>query len=342
MDLSEGNSFPVESLKIKRYQQTSLKIKKFQKERYFYFQENDKEIPYDYNKILVNVHWGQLKLFMSEFFTFIYHLNPEDLSLREDEKLNVLYIGGAPGDHIYVLAQLFDDYHYHLYDTQKFDIRLGELSNVTIHSKYFDDNELEKWKRKGRCVLISDIRTLSYNPGGFSKDSQRINEESVWSDMKLQQKWVEQLNPYLSLLKFRLPFAYDFILREGKTRKYLSGLVLRQVYNKPTSSETRLLVSDLEKRDWDIVSYERKLAYHNDKVRTSKFSNPIDGSETPIYKEKGLMNDFDSTYFCVLVMDFLESMGEVANEENAKNIIDFIIDNMSSKKSNLLSKKAGF
>ena len=109
MDLSQGNSFPVDSLKIKRYQQTSLKIKQFQKERYFYFQDNDKEIPYDYNKILVNVHWGQLKLFMSEFFTFIYHLNPEELSspLGEDEKLHILYIGAAPGDHIYVLAPTF-------------------------------------------------------------------------------------------------------------------------------------------------------------------------------------------------------------------------------------------
>ena len=344
MDLSQGNSFPVDSLKIKRYQQTSLKIKQFQKERYFYFQDNDKEIPYDYNKILVNVHWGQLKLFMSEFFTFIYHLNPEELSspLGEDEKLHILYIGAAPGDHIYVLAQLFDDYHYHLYDTQKFDGRLGELSNVTIYPKYFDDIELEKWKKKDRCVLISDIRTLSYNPGGFSKDSQRINEESVWSDMQLQQKWVEELNPHMSLLKFRLPFAYDFILKEGKTRKYLSGMVLRQVYNKPTSSETRLLVSDLEKRDWDIVAYERKLAYHNDKVRTSKFLNPINESERPVYKEKGLLNDFDSTYFGVLVMDFLTGMGEIANEENVRNIMDFIVDNMSSKKSNLLSKRAGF
>ena len=54
------------------------------------------------------------------------------------------------------------------------------------------------------------------------------------------------------------------------------------------------------------------------------------------------MNDFDSTYFCVLVMDFLTSMGEVTNEENVRNIMDFIIDNMSSKKSNLLSKRAGF
>lgn len=334
VSLSGGNSFPVTSLKIKKYNNASLKTKIFEKEKYFYFYDNDKEIPYDYNKILVNVHWGQLKLFMSEFFTFIYHLNLENA--------DVLYIGAAPGDHIYVLAQLFDNFHYHLYDTQKFDYRLKELTNVTIYRKYFDDIELEKWKKKDRCVLISDIRTLSYNPRGFSKDSQKVNEESVWSDMCLQQKWVEELNPYLSLLKFRLPFAYDFILEQGKTRRYLDGLVLRQVYNKPTSSETRLLVTGIEYKQWDIVSYERKLAYHNDKIRTQKFLNPLNKRENPIYKKKGLMNDFDSSYFCVLVIDFLNSIGETPDEENVKNIMDFIIDNMSSKKSNLLSKRAGF
>ena len=335
MDLSNGNSFPVDSLKIKRLTGKDLKHKNFDKEKYFYVHQNDKEIPYDYNKILVNVHWGQLKLFMSEFFTFIYHLDNSEVK-------DVLYIGAAPGDHIYVLAQLFDEYHYHLYDTQKFDPRLNELTNVTIYKKYFDDADLEKWKKKDSCVLISDIRTLSYNPGGMTKNSKKANEDAVWSDMKLQQKWVEHLKPVISLLKFRLPFAYDFILLEGKERNYLNGMVLRQIYNKPTSSETRLLVTGIDYKDWDILSYEQKLAFHNSNIRTLNFINPLKKDESMIYKDKGLLNDFDSTYFCVLVMDFLKSIGEEPDEENVKGIIDFIIDNMSSKGSNLLSKRAGF
>lgn len=335
MDLSSGNTFSLDTLKIKKQIDKDIKYKNFEKEKYFYIQDNDKEIPYDYNKILVNVHWGQLKLFMSEFFTFIYHSD-------EVEVKDILYIGAAPGEHIYVLAQLFDDFHYHLYDTQGFDYRLNELPNVTIYKKYFDNTDLQKWKKKDRCLLISDIRTLTYNPGGVDKSSKKANEDAVWSDMKLQQKWVEELKPYLSLLKFRLPFAYDFILEEGKERNYLNGLVLRQVYNKPTSSETRLLVSDIEHKDWDILSYEQKLAYHNSKIRTMKFVNPLTNDESMIYKEKGLLNDFDSTYFCVLVMDYLKSIDEVPNEENTHSIINFIIDNISSKGTNLLSKRAGF
>ena len=335
MDLSSGNSFPVDKLRIKRFLEKDIKYKTFSKEKYFYIQQTDKEIPYDYNKILVNVHWGQLKLFMSEFFTFIYHL--EDLEVKD-----ILYIGAAPGDHIYVLAQLFDDFQYHLYDTQNFDSRLNELSNVTIYKKYFDDVDLEKWEKKDRCLLISDIRTLTYNPGGMNKSSKKANEDAVWSDMKLQQKWVEKLKPYLSLVKFRLPFAYDFVLKEGKERCYLDGLVLRQVYNKPTSSETRLLIKEIDYKNWDILSYEQKMAFHNSKIRTLKFTNPVLEDESMIYKEKGLLNDFDSTYFCVLVMDYLKSIDEIPNQENVYSIIDFIIDNISSKGSNLLSKRAGF
>ena len=81
VSLSGGNLFPVTSLKIKKYNNVSLKTKIFEKERYFFFNDNDKEIPYDYNKILVNVRWGQLKLFMSEFFTFIYHLDLESVDV---------------------------------------------------------------------------------------------------------------------------------------------------------------------------------------------------------------------------------------------------------------------
>lgn len=334
MDLSQGNNFPVSSLKLKKEEKEDLKFKLFNK-KYFYISDEDKEMPYQNNKILVNVHWGQLKLFCSEFASMIYHLNHSRVS-------DIVYIGAAPGDHIYVLAQLYEDFTYHLYDSEKFDSRLKELSNVKIYSKYFDDVDLNHWSDKSKIFLISDIRTLSYDSSGFDEKTQRRNEDSVWSDMQLQRRWVETLEPELSLLKFRLPFAHDFILEEGKERKYLEGLVMRQVYNKPTSSETRLLVSNIEHKDWNLISYERKLAYHNCRIRTLNFLNPITNNEEKIYKSKGLFNDFDSTYLCTLVMDFLISVEEVPNTENVTNMLDFILNNISSKKSNLLSKRAGF
>jgi len=334
MDLSQGNSFPVSSLKLKKKEQENLKYKLFNKQ-YFYIADEDKEMPYQNNKILINVHWGQLKLFCSEFASMIYHLDHSKVK-------DIVYVGAAPGDHLYVLAQLYEDFNYHLYDSEKIDSRLKELSNVKIYSKYFDDVDLEEWSKKSKVFLISDIRTLTYDASGFDEAVQKRNEESVWSDMKLQQRWVETLKPEISLLKFRLPFAHDFILKQGKERNYLDGLVMRQVYNKPTSSETRLLVKNVDYRDWDLVSYERKLSYHNTKIRTVNFLNPMNENEDKIYDSKGLFNDFDSTYFCILVMDFLKSIDEIPTPENVKNIFDFILDNISSKKSNLLSKRAGF
>ena len=197
--------------------------------------------------------------------------------------------------------------------------------------------------KKGNFFLISDIRTLTYDSKADNDETRVKNEESVWSDMKLQERWIETLKPSLSLIKFRLPFAYDFVLKEGRTRKYLDGNVCFQVYNKPTSSETRLLVKDISYKDWDIVEYERKASFHNCITRNKmKFINPIKENKEEIYPKKGILNDFDSTYFTILVMDFIKKIGDEASEKNVKTIIDYILENITPYKIDLNSKRAGF
>lgn len=335
-DFSKGNGFYLDSLNLKEEDKEDFKkYREFIRDNYFYLNENSGQMDYSASSILSNIHWGQLKLFLSEFFSIIYHLAP-------DVK-NVVYVGAANGSHIYVLAELFEHLHFYLYDSRKFDKRLYKLKNITIRKKYFDDSDIVFWKKKDKIFFISDIRTLTYDPGAQTDDMRVKNEESVWNDMKLQENWIKELRPSLSLIKFRLPFAYDFILREGNTRNYLNGEVCYQVYNKPSSSETRLLVKDIEYKDWDIIKYEKSLAYHNAIVRNKmKFFNPINGKIKEIYPEKGLFNDFDSTYFAVLVIDFIKSMKEEVTEENVKNIIDYILDNITPYEVNLNSKRAGF
>lgn len=336
-DFSTGNSFNLEKLRLSGDDKEDYeKYIEFERDINCYLREDAKELEYDVTSILSNVHWGQLKLFLSEFFTIIHHLD-------EDVK-NVLYVGGANGSHIYVLAELFEDLNFHLYDSERFDKRLYGLKNVRIYKKYFDDKELASWKKRGKIFFISDIRTLTYDPGTQTDEIRKKNEESVWGDMKLQEKWIKELNPSLSLIKFRLPFAFDFVLKEGRTRNYLNGNICLQVYNKPTSSETRLLVKDVSFRDWDIVSYERKMYYHNCITRNKRnFLNPFNGSSKPIYPEKGLFNDFDSTYFTFSVIDFIKRYTEdEPSEQNAKILLDFILDNITPRKINLNSKRAGF
>lgn len=336
-DFSTGNSFDLGKLTLSESDKENYeKYVEFEKSNDCYLNENSKELEYDVTSILNNVHWGQLKLFLSEFFTIIHHM--------DSDIKNILYVGGANGSHIYVLAELFEDLNFHLYDSERFDKRLYGLKNVRIYKKYFDSKDLEKWKKRGKIFFISDIRTLTYDPGTQTDEIRIKNEESVWRDMKLQERWIKELKPSLSLIKFRLPFAFDFILKEGKERNYLNGDVCLQVYNKPTSSETRLLVKDIDYKDWDIVSYERKLYYHNCITRNKKkFLNPFNGKPMAIYPEKGLFNDFDSTYFTVAVIDFVKKYtDDEPSEKNVKVMLDFILDNITPRKINLNSKRAGF
>lgn len=337
LDFTEGNSFDLEKLNLQGSDKENYeKYIEFEKDKNFYLNDHSGEMEYDVTSVLNNVHWGQLKLFLSEFFAIIHHM--------DDDVKNILYVGGANGSHVYVLSELFEDLNFHLYDSERFDKRLYGLKNVRIYKRYFDDKELERWKKRGKIFFISDIRTLTYDPGTQTDEVRVKNEESVWSDMKLQESWIKKLRPSLSLIKFRLPFAYDFVLKEGRTRNYLNGDVCFQVYNKPTSSETRLLVKDISFKDWDIVEYERKIYYHNCVTRNKrKFLNPFNSKPEEIYSSKGLFNDFDSTYFTILVMDFIRKYtGEDPTEENTKSILDFILDNITPRKIDLNSKRAGF
>ena len=236
-DFSKGNAFEIRIEKNNKDEEDYYDFKFFEKEKYFYMNSGSRESEYDISCILRNIHWGQLKLFLSEFFVLIYHT---DESIKD-----ILYVGAANGSHIYVLAEFFQNITFHLYDSEKFDKRLYSVKNIKIYKRYFNESDLDQWKKKSNFFFISDIRTLTYNPSGNEDEIRVKNEESVWSDMKLQERWIESLKPSLSLIKFRLPFAYDFVLKEGQTRKYLDGDVCFQVYNKPTSSETRLLVKDI-------------------------------------------------------------------------------------------------
>lgn len=336
IDFTGGNSSTLDELNLKNREDLELNRYASLTESDFYMGPDSKELVYDSSCVLSNVHWGQLKLFYSEFFVILKHL-PESVN-------TILYVGAANGSHIFVLAKLFPRLTFYLYDSQRFDKRLYKLINVKIFKKYFDEEEMEKWKEKNIPVFfISDIRNLTYDPMARDDDMRIKNEKDVWSDMKLQESWIKELKPVISLVKFRLPFAYDFVLEEGRERKYLDGKVCFQTYNKPTSSESRLLIQGLEERNWDIIEYERKMYYHNCVTRNKKkFMNPINNSKRGIYPTKGLFNDYDSTCLTVLVMEYIQQTSGRMTEKEIKNKIDFILDNLSTRKFNLNFKRAGF
>ena len=148
MEIREGDTSKIEDLRLLEnvYSADPFEygMTKFEEE-HIYMSEGDKQKVYDPTRILRNVHWGQLKLFCSEMFLFLRYLKP----VISD----VLYIGAAPGEHLYVLTKLFPQLTYHLYDSENFDRRLDNLDNVKIYKKYFDDSDVKKWKKDGGKML---------------------------------------------------------------------------------------------------------------------------------------------------------------------------------------------
>jgi hypothetical protein len=274
---------------------------------------------------LNNTHWGQLKLFTSELLFLVNYY---------DNRINdVIYIGAAPGEHIVVLADLFPSITFNLYDKCDFDTRLEDKSNVILHSKYFSPSDIEEWKNK-QCLMICDIRTLTYDSSRTKLEDLKENEDTVWKDMSLQQSWVQKIKPVFALLKFRLPYAEPFELDKGRTRKYLDGIVYTQPFSKSSSSETRLCVNGLEcrQREWDILSYERKLFHHNSEIRRKVYKNPFTGNHKHIYYDIGLYNDYDSVHLTHTVMDYIVKIGLCPDEKSTLDLLEFILSNISPTK----------
>ena len=114
---------------------------------------------------------------------------------------------------------------------------------------------------------------------------------------------------------------------------------MKQVFNKKNSSETRLLVKDITFKEWDILSYEEKMAFHNSKIRNvKKYYNPMNNTQGFIYKERGLKNDFDSTYFCIIISDLLKNLKMKSEISNFKKLTDFIIENIHPENTNIFLK----
>jgi len=298
----------------------------FDKKNLFTFGNGDSQKDY---KEVDNMHIGQLKLLLSEMQAIVYYLDTTEVK-------TVVYVGAAPGCHIYVLANLFPRIKFHLYDiSDRWDQRLYQEKNITIYNTYFTDEDVEKWQNfKEPFFFISDIRNLTVGDYG-SNLSKR--EDVVWGDMMLQQDWVEKLKPVLSLLKFKLPYP----TKEENHKNYLDGTVLRQLFARRSSAETRLLVTGLAYREWDLNNYERMCAYHNQIIRKKAFFfNPLNNNKEAIYEEKGLNNDYESTALTIVVVDYLKKINMSSSETNVKKILDFILDNTyDDRKINLRAER---
>jgi len=106
-------------------------------------------------------------------------------------------------------------------------------------------------------IFISDIRLNETDPKKFE---QVVNENN-----EMNMRWVREMKPQTSLLKFRFPF--DNI----SPRKFFRGDIHLQVYAPNTSAETRFVPSDTKLVNYDTHKYEEQLFYFNIKYRNASF-----------------------------------------------------------------------
>jgi len=207
-----------------------------------------------------NFHFGQRKLLISEieFLTLYGHLSD-----------TVVYVGAAPGTHIPLLTHMFPKHKFYLYDPSPFSYRvagnleLGKkvdeyIPRVYVIRDFFNDEESRKWNGKN-VLFISDIRTAN-----FEVDPLDVVERDVEKDMNWQMAWCNFMKPAYASLKFRLPWS------EGTT-KYLDGDIHIQVWQSPTSTESRLFTDCKRLKIYDNKKYEEQFFYHNHVSRTSLY-----------------------------------------------------------------------
>lgn len=266
------------------------------------------------------VHWGQRKLLLSEIQFLTLFWDP-----RKVPKPSVVYAGAAPGIHIPMLSAMFPDCTFHCYDPAPF--KIPPTPKIVLYQQYFTDADAERWSGRNDVLFISDIRAADYKlleERYGEKEGKRRNEEKIWEDMEAQQVWHLTINPVASLLKFRLPYVLDEFDRQLK-KSYLAGHVFFQVWPPQTSTETRLVpIRDSSglyyDKEWDILTYEEQLFYHNSVEREQKkFLNPLTGLDDNIDGEE-LTNDYDSTAEAYILREYVIRMNTTVNPDMVVNL----------------------
>jgi hypothetical protein len=281
-----------------------------------------------------SIHWGQMKLLMSEIAFFNYFWNPE-----KQKKVCVVYAGGAPGYHIPLLEALYPAFEFFLYDPSKFEIE--ETSRIHLFQQLFTSEVAEIWKERVKIgdivFLISDIRRDVSDKVKHGNDLAVVKD--VIEDMELQRNWYETIHPKRALLKFRLPYIVEGHENETKRKiNYLYGYLMKQVVPPQTTTETRLIPVKNKYYDWDPKRYESQLFYHNVTIREKQqFKNPF--SLKPTLYEDEIMNDFDSLGIAWIIQGYLIQHNSDPTPSNIVSVYNYFLDHLNKGKRNPKSLK---
>lgn len=232
----------------------------------------------------------------------------------------LVYIGAAPGSHIQMIHNYFSNIEFLLYDPQAFDPELvryaQEHKGVSIVQKIFTDDDANELKAKyeGKNILfISDIRNVE-DTG--PRRAGKVTSKMVHGDMEDQQRWVKILNPYYSMLKFKLPYPGE--MNNNDTYEYLDGKIIFQCWEKGLSSETRLLVSadnENKMKQYSLSKYEKQIFYFQTVTRLQKYTIPF------VDQKDGFVNIYDYAMEYLILNNIMKLYKSAVDVDLLKNSI---------------------
>jgi hypothetical protein len=243
---------------------------------------------------LTDLHKGQRKLMVMEL-DFINYIWDEIVKNKLEDKIIFVYVGAAPSNHTTLLADLFPNWKFVLYDPREMHPALDNYKNIEINIKFFMDEDCERFKKDGyRVLLVSDIRDMTVAKNeDFNK-----REGIIFNDMKMQMDWVKIIKPLASSLKFRLPYT------EGKTN-YFDGKCKIQCWAPKQSTEGRLFVP----QNYKMTTYNNK--EHEEK--SFYFNNVIRKNYHP-HKGNCYQHNYDSAREYIIVKEFVEKVLGMKNK----------------------------
>lgn len=267
------------------------------------------------------LHWGQLKLMLTEV-EFLSKIMLEYKNIKSDtRKIYFIYAGAAPGHHIYFLQKMFPTVHFELYDPNKFVVK--DNSMLKTHVQFFMDADAEYWKKRATdenlyLTFCTDIRT------------EPATCENIVRNMEMQKKWWQIMNPELSMFKFRLPWE------EGET-EYPTGEIYIQPFPGSTSTETRLIVKkDAVLTKYNNKTYEAACFLHNAVNRQMFY--PCKLGNLDISRD-GIDNCYDCVTFVNIVDGYIKATD---SKKTIRAIIKDILSNITFGKHTILSQTVSY
>jgi len=277
---------------------------------------------------------NNLKLFAAELNFLNLKYEPS-----EGKKSILLYIGSSPGHHIPKLAALYPELEFHCYDSVEPSEELKSfaslkkrsgLSGVQLFNKLFSYDDIEQYINPDIDVYVitdftnPNIQTDLEIKKSANRDLLRQQKEQLlMEDMQLQAEWMKIMKPKEACLKFRLPHYYKDVSIIN-TFDYFQGIVYRNIFTEPKTTECRIFVSDFESSTpWNFQRFEEQMNYYNFIVRETPVLNPITNGTGGFFH---FGNGFDQIIFLWILKDYFitRSHNYVLSEELI-NLYNFIV-----------------